>query len=126
MRIPAPAPKPESVTCASVGFPPNRARLNNVDKACLDDVALRLREDPRSRLFLVGHADHTERRPELLSRQRAEATKAYLVGERGVEASRIFVRGSAGAPSRGATAAAGNRWVEATFVPEGASPPSEK
>ena len=126
VRIPAPAPKPESVTCASVGFPPNRARLNNVDKACLDDVALRLREDPRSQLFIVGHADHAERRPELVSRQRAEATKAYLVRERGVDASRISVRGSAGSPSKGAVEATGNRRVEATFVPEGAAPPSEK
>jgi outer membrane protein OmpA-like peptidoglycan-associated protein len=126
VRIPAPAPKPESVTCASVGFPPNRARLNNVDKACLDDVALRLREDPRSRVFIVGHADASERRPELVSRQRAESTKAYLVRERGVDETRVSVRGSAGSPSKGAQEAMGNRRVEVIFVPEGATPPAEK
>ena len=38
------------VTCISGGFPRNLARLNNVDKACLDDVATRLKADPRSRV----------------------------------------------------------------------------
>ena len=36
------------MTCTSGGFPRNLARLNNVDKACLDDVASRLRTDPRA------------------------------------------------------------------------------
>ena len=124
--IPAPERRPETVTCASTGFPPNRDRLNNVDKACLDDIALRLREDPRSRVFIVGHADRAERRPDLLSRQRAESTKAYLVRERGIEESRVSVRGAGASASAGATASIGNRRVEVIFVPEGATPPSEK
>jgi outer membrane protein OmpA-like peptidoglycan-associated protein len=124
--IRAPARKPEPMTCNSSGFPVNRSRLNNVDKACLDDVALRLREDPRSRLVIVGHADSSERRPDLLSRQRAEATKEYLVRERGVDASRITVRGAGGVKSANARASAGNRRVEVTFVPEGATLPSQK
>ena len=42
VRMVCPArPKPEAVTCTSGGFPRNLARLNNVDKACLDDVASR-------------------------------------------------------------------------------------
>ena len=49
--------KAETITCISGGFPANLARLNNVDKACLDDVASRLRQDPRSRVVIVGHAD---------------------------------------------------------------------
>jgi hypothetical protein len=48
-------------------LPPNLARLNNVDKACLDDVASRLRQDPRSRVIVVGHADGAERRPALVA-----------------------------------------------------------
>ena len=124
--IPAPKPRPETLTCASVGFPPNRDRLNNVDKACLDDVALRLREDPRSRVLVVGHADHAETHPDLVSRQRAEATKMYLVRERGVDESRISARGAGGSPSKGAVAAIGNRRVEVIFMPEGATPPPAK
>ena len=126
LRIPAPTPTPQTMTCAATGFPQNRSRLNNVDKACLDDVALRLREDPRSRVLIIGHADRTEARPDLLSRQRAEATKTYLVGERGVDASRITVRGVGTSQAQAAPALKGNRRVEVIFVPEGASAPSEK
>ena len=126
LRVPAPAPMPQVMTCGATGFPHNRARLNNVDKACLDDVALRLREDPRSRVMIVGHADRAERRSDLLSRQRAEATKAYLVRERGVDESRISVT-AVGYSQAGVPAALqGNRRVEVIFVPEGAVPPSEK
>ena len=110
------------MTCSATSFPRNLARLNNVDKACLDDVALRLRDDPRSRVLIIGHADRNERHPDLLSKQRAEATKTYLVRERGVSESRVTTRGMGAAQS----AAANNRRVEVIFVPEGATPPSEK
>ena len=121
--------RPEVITCTSGGFPRNLARLNNVDKACLDDVATRLRQDPRGRLIIIGHADARERYPEVTGRKRAEAVKAYLVKERGIEESRITVR-SAGAskpldtgPS--AAARAKNRRVELIFVPEGAIAPED-
>ena len=118
----------EAVTCVSGGFPRNMARPNNVDKACLDDVALRLRQDPRSRVIIVGHADGSEGMPEVLARKRAEAMKAYLVTERGVEDARITTRSAgAGKPlGTGASAAAQarNRRVEVSFVPEGAIAPA--
>lgn len=126
---------PEPYTCVSGGFPSNQgradnrvaARLNNVDKACLDDVATRLRQDPRSRVLVVGHADSTEATPEVVSRVRAENVKAYLVDERGVEESRVSVRGvGAGRPLDEGTsrdALAKNRRVEVIFLPAGASPP---
>ncbi len=122
LRIPAPERRPETMTCSATSFPRNRSRLNNVDKACLDDVALRLRDDPRSRVLIIGHADRNESRPDLLSKQRAEATKTYLVRERGVSDSRVTTRGMGAASSAGAN----NRRVEVIFVPEGATPPSEK
>jgi OmpA family/Bacterial Ig domain len=126
---------PEPYTCVSGGFPSNRgradnrvaARLNNVDKACLDDVATRLRQDSRSRVLVVGHADSTETNPEVVSRVRAENVKAYLVDERGVEESRVSVRGAgAGRPLDEGTskdALAKNRRVEVIFLPAGATPP---
>jgi len=124
-----PKPKPEAVTCTSGGFPRSLARLNNVDKACLDDVASRLRQDPRSRVVIVGHADKGERYPEVTGRKRAEAVKGYLVKERGIDAARITTR-SAGATKpldtgKTAQARAKNRRVDVIFVPEGATVPED-
>jgi outer membrane protein OmpA-like peptidoglycan-associated protein len=122
-------PKPEPVTCTSAGFPRNLARLNNVDKACLDDLASRLRQDPRSRIVITGHADKSEPRPDVIARKRAEAIKTYLVKERGVDEARVTAR-SAGATKpldTGTTAAARakNRRADVTFVPEGAPLPED-
>jgi outer membrane protein OmpA-like peptidoglycan-associated protein len=119
--------KAEAASCTSGGFPRNLARLNNVDKACLDDVATKLRQDPRSRVVIIGHADQGERYPEVIARKRAEAAKGYLAKERGIEEARITARSAAaGKPlERGTTAAARarNRRVEVFVVPEGASAP---
>jgi outer membrane protein OmpA-like peptidoglycan-associated protein len=116
------AQKAESVTCTSSGFPRNLARLNNVDKACLDDVAARLRQDPRSRVVVVGHADPRESHPDVLGRKRAEAVKAYLVKERGIEEARVSARTAGATRSLGATGQgswARNSRVEIVFLPEG-------
>ena len=126
LRVAAPERKPETMTCAATGFPHNRSRLNNVDKACLDDVALRLREDPRSHVVIIGHADRNEARPDLLSRQRAEATKTYLTSERGVDGARVSVQGAGASKAQASPALSGNRRVEVIFVPEGATSPSQK
>jgi outer membrane protein OmpA-like peptidoglycan-associated protein len=129
VRMNAPERKPEAVSCVSGGFPRNLARLNNVDKACLDDVASRLKTDPRARVIVIGHADPGERYPDVIARRRAEAVKDYLVKERGIEESRITTR-SAGAtkPANTGTDAASraqNRRVEVWFVPEGANVPED-
>jgi len=119
----------ETVTCISGGFPRNLARLNNVDKACLDDVASRLRQDPRSRVIIVGHADSGEKFPDVIARKRGEAVKTYLVKERGIEESRITVRSAAATKpldtGTTAMARAKNRRVELIFVPEGATVPED-
>jgi outer membrane protein OmpA-like peptidoglycan-associated protein len=127
--VKAPEHKEAETLCTSSGFPRNLDRLNNVDKACLDDVASRLRQDPRARLVVIGHADSKERYPEVIARKRAEAIKNYLVKERGVDESRITAK-SAGATKpldTGASAAARakNRRVEVILVPEGASAPED-
>jgi outer membrane protein OmpA-like peptidoglycan-associated protein len=121
--------KPEAVTCTSGGFPRNLARLNNVDKACLDDVASKLRSDPRSRVIVVGYADSSERYADVTGRKRAEAVKNYLVKERGVDAARITAK-SAGSSKpldtgKSAASRAKNRRVDVIFVPEGATVPED-
>ena len=112
------APQAEAVSCIAGGFPRNLSRLNNVDKACLDDVAARLSADPRAKVIVIGHADADESNPEGTGKARADAVEDYLEG-RGVEASRITTR-SAGATKAGAGS---NRRVEVWFVPEGATEP---
>jgi outer membrane protein OmpA-like peptidoglycan-associated protein len=129
IRVEGPARGPEAITCTSGGFPRNLARLNNVDKACLDDVASRLKQDPRSRVVIVGHADKQERYPEVIGRKRAEAVKTYLVKERGVDEARLSVK-SAGASKpldtgSSALSRAKNRRVDVIFVPEGATAPED-
>jgi outer membrane protein OmpA-like peptidoglycan-associated protein len=123
------APKPEAVTCTSGGFPANLARLNNVDKACLDDVASRLRQDPRSRVVIVGHADSREPNAAVVARKRAEAVKNYLVKERGIEEARVTARevGKSRLLDTGTSALshAKNRRVDVIFVPEGATVPED-
>jgi outer membrane protein OmpA-like peptidoglycan-associated protein len=129
INVQAPTQKPEAVTCTSGGFPANLSRLNNVDKACLDDVASRLKQDPRSRVIIVGHADKNERYPEVIGRKRAEAVKDYLVKERGVDAARITAKsaGSTKPLDTGVSADAHrrNRRVDVIFVPEGATAPED-
>jgi len=124
-----PKPKPEAVSCTSGGFPRNLSRLNNVDKACLDDVASKLRQDPRSRVIIVGHADSAERYTEVIGRKRAEAVKDYLVTERGIAEARITAKSAADSKpldtAKNAPARAKNRRVDVIFVPEGATVPEE-
>jgi outer membrane protein OmpA-like peptidoglycan-associated protein len=124
-----PKPKPEAVSCTSGGFPRNLSRLNNVDKACLDDVASKLRQDPRSRVIIVGHADSSERHPEVIGRKRAEAVKDYLVSERGIAEARITAKSAADSKpldtAKNARARAKNRRVDVIFVPEGATVPED-
>jgi outer membrane protein OmpA-like peptidoglycan-associated protein len=114
-----------SVTCTAGSFPVNGDRLNNVDKACLDDVASRLKQDPRSRVAVIGHADNREKHPEVIGRKRAETVKSYLVRDRGIDEARVSVR-SEGAQKpldSGSNEAARkkNRRVEIVFLPEGAA-----
>jgi len=127
VRLAEPAAAPKSVTCISGGFPRNLARLNNVDKACLDDLAARLKADPRSKILIVGHADSQERYPEVIARKRAEAVKGYLVKDRGADDARISVRSDAATrPADTGTSAAArakNRRVSVIFLPEGAVSP---
>ena len=127
VTVKEPEKKPEPFTCLSGGFPRNLARLNNVDKACLDDVASRLRQDPGGRVIVVGHADKGERYPDVIGMKRAEAVKGYLVKERGIDAARVTAK-SAGAAKPVDTGTsvqsrAKNRRVEVIFVPTGATAP---
>lgn len=122
-----PARPAEAISCLAGGFPQNLARLNNVDKACLDDMAQRLKADPRAHVVVIGHGDSHERNAEDIGQQRAKAVQDYVVQERGIEASRITIRSAAATTPLDAgtdvAAQARNRRVVVWFVPEGAKEP---
>jgi len=67
------------------------ARVDNEAKACLDDIALNAQRDPNAKLAIVGSGASSEKRGAKLAAERAVNTKAYLVNEKGVDASRITV-----------------------------------
>jgi outer membrane protein OmpA-like peptidoglycan-associated protein len=67
------------------------ARVDNEGKACLDQVALNLQSNSDEKLALVGNAASDEKRGVKLASERAVNTKAYLVSEKGIDASRITI-----------------------------------
>ncbi|HEX9147993.1 MAG TPA: OmpA family protein, partial [Thermoanaerobaculia bacterium] len=84
-------PPPPAPTTDTIDFDRGSARITNIAKARLDEVALRLRENPRATVMITGYPDDgtASARRESLARQRAENAKAYLVDRHGIDASRI-------------------------------------
>ncbi len=113
-----PPPPPQATKVGDCGY--TTAGVSRVDNACkrvLDDVALRLKNEPNAKVVVVGYADPKEPRASALAAKRAELVKQFL-GEKGMDASRISTR--VGEPSKEASAKE-NRRIEAIFVPEGAT-----
>jgi hypothetical protein len=107
---PPPPPVPHAQALCSVSFADDKqrpTRVNNEGKACLDEVALDLQNAPDAKVVLVGSASskeqaktaketalaakHKHAKVEDSAAQRAVNAKAYLVGEKGIDASRITV-----------------------------------
>jgi hypothetical protein len=106
-----PAPKTQKLCSIAFGRETKRpARVDNEAKACLDDVALNAQRAADAKLVVVGEAAPEAKHADKLAPQRAVNTKAYLVEEKGIDASRISVR----------TGPAGTDQVENYLVPAGA------
>jgi len=116
INVQAPPPPPEASKLSECFFRPGSARVDNVCKRILDDVALRLQNEPRARVVLVGYADPRERRPDRLAASRADAAKKYLT-DKGVAGARIDVRTAGGQAGAGKQ----NRRLDVIWVPEGAT-----
>jgi outer membrane protein OmpA-like peptidoglycan-associated protein len=73
------------------GFRTGSARLDNVMKAALDDIAVRMQNDTRLRANIIGYTDNTrgETRAKGLGLKRAQAAAKYLEGK-GIDASRLM------------------------------------
>ncbi len=110
-------PPPQASKISECAFgKPLSARIDNICKRILDDVALRLQSEPRATAVIIGYSDPKERGPEKLAGDRATNGVKYL-GEKGIDASRVATRtgsGQAGADQQ-------NRRIDVIWVPEGAT-----
>lgn len=124
---PPPAPIVTQSLC-SITFDKDKARPTRVDneaKACLDDIALTAQRDTTAKLAIVGNSEpvavvgrHTPRKEEMATKEttkraeeRAVNEKAYLVTEKGLDASNISVY----------TGTAGTNSDATTLIPAGAT-----
>jgi flagellar motor protein MotB len=105
--------------CGPIFFPFNSARINNEHKACLDEIALKLQQDPRASLVVDGHRDSSERVG--ISLTRANNARDYLVNEKGVDTARITVRNFGDTCPHDSGDPNLNRRVEFWIVPSDAS-----
>ncbi|HEX4030991.1 MAG TPA: hypothetical protein VHX20_11545 [Terracidiphilus sp.] len=110
IEAPPPPPQPHTQTLCSISFTTDKRRPTRVDneaKACLDQVALDLKQSADAKAVIVGQSDDKEKakmaREEKLAErhhrikvedyaaQRAVNSKEYLVTDQGIDASRISV-----------------------------------
>ena len=115
---PPPPAAPEATKVNECQYP-NVKKLWRVDNTCkaeLDDVALKLQQDPDAKLVVVGNADPKEKRKNLAA-ERALNVKAYISGgeaKQNIDASRIETR----------TGGAGTTTSEQWIIPAGATFPN--
>lgn len=118
VQVQAPPPPPAASKIGQCDFRAvNSSRVDNICKRVLDDVALRLQNEPTATVVIVGFADPGERQPDTLAGTRATNTVNYLATDRGVNRARTSTRTGAGQAGAGAA----NRHVDIIWVPEGAT-----
>jgi hypothetical protein len=116
------APLPKTQPLCSITFSTDTKRPTRVDneaKACLDQVALDLQNQPDSKVVVVGESTAAEKQPKKgkhakqvdYAGERAVNTKEYLVTEKGIDASRISA----------ASGTTDGQTVEDYLVPAGAT-----
>ena len=116
IEVKAVPPPPQASKISDCAFgKPLSTRIDNVCKRILDDVSLRLQNEPRGSAVIIGYSDPKEARPAKISSDRATNAVKYL-GEKGIDPSRVATRTGAG--QAGAT---DNRRIDVIWVPEGAT-----
>ncbi|MBW4037615.1 MAG: porin family protein [Acidobacteria bacterium] len=128
LNAPPPPPAPTTSSLCTITFDKDKARPTRVDneaKACLDDIALAEQRDTTAKLAIVGNSEPVkvkghktsmkEKRAAEMTQKRAEERavneKAYLVNEKGLNASNIAVY----------TGTAGTNSDATTLIPSGAT-----
>jgi outer membrane protein OmpA-like peptidoglycan-associated protein len=71
-------------------FKPDGFRVDNCAKAILDDLSVRMKNDSKLRVNIIGYTDSKERAKKKFGERRAKAVQEYLV-KQGVEASRTTI-----------------------------------
>jgi OOP family OmpA-OmpF porin len=91
----APPHQPTEIRTDEIHFEAGSARLTNIAKAILDEVALRMKQEPSATALVIGYTDDREQTgPNAdLDRRRAEAVRDYLVTRHGIDPARITVEG---------------------------------
>jgi outer membrane protein OmpA-like peptidoglycan-associated protein len=118
VQVQAPPPPPMASKINQCNFlAVNSARVDNVCKRLLDDVALRLQNDPGATVVIVGFADPGERQPATLAGTRATNVISYLATDRGINRARMSTRPGTGQAGAGAA----NRRADIIWVPAGAT-----
>jgi hypothetical protein len=85
--------------------------VDNEAKACLDEIALDMERNSTAQLALVGSAATVEHHHDRLAADRATHARAYLVSEKGIDASRIDLY----------IATTDDEAVSSTLIPPGAT-----
>jgi opacity protein-like surface antigen/outer membrane protein OmpA-like peptidoglycan-associated protein len=117
VQVQQPPPPPQASKINECSFKAlNGARVDNVCKRVLDDVAVRLQNEPKGTVVIIGYADPKERHSDRLATDRGTNAKKYLTAK-GIDQSRITVRQGSGQAGAGAA----NRRLEIIWVPEGAT-----
>jgi hypothetical protein len=109
-----PPPQVTTKSLCTINFDRDAKRPTRVDneaKACLDDITLSAQQDPTAQLAIVGSSAPDEKMGDHKAAERAVNEKAYLVGEKGVDATRIKVY----------TGTAGTKSSATTLIPTGAN-----
>lgn len=93
---PPPPPAPPERMEATCSFVSGSARLDNICKAKLDEVGLRMKQNTSSTAQVTGFADGSsgsQASNQRSAEQRAQAVKNYLVTRHGIDPSRITTQG---------------------------------
>jgi outer membrane protein OmpA-like peptidoglycan-associated protein len=122
VTVQAPPPQPQAAKLNECFFRETSARVDNVCKRILDDVALRLQNDPKAKVVVIGYSTPKttkagERAAAKLANDRAANAQKYLSKEKGVTESRIELRTAGGQKGAGKQ----NNRADIIWVPEGAS-----
>jgi len=112
---PPPPPPPVVSKLDECLFARNSARVDNVCKAKLDNVALRLQSEADATLAIVGYSESNETNAAQLATNRANNVRTYLTQDKGIGAGRLDVRTGTGAVG------AEYRRVDLHLVPRGAT-----
>jgi hypothetical protein len=91
VNVEAPAAAmPTAQKLMELDFKPGSGYVDNRSKAVLDDVALKLQQDPNLTAVLSGSADPGE--PRSMALQRAQNAMTYLTKSKGIDPQRIQVK----------------------------------